>query len=207
MLNAGGDKNGLGPAVENQLVYSAHDYGPELFKQSWFNTATCYKSGCGTSSLVDVWYKTWAHLSAPTGVNPVWPGNATYPWGNTGHTGYSTAPVWVGEFGTPNADTDLFNSARGSQGQWFTDLVNFIDSSRNRTAANDPGVPVSNLHFTYWALNEEDGHALLATGYNGLENPKKEYSFLCFLQSGPLAVPRGTGPGQCGSTGSLPAPF
>ncbi len=207
VLNAGGDKNGLGPAVDNQLVYSAHDYGPELFQQSWFNTTTCYKSGCGPSSLADVWYKTWAHLSAPGGVNPVWPGNASYPWSNTGHTGYTTAPVWVGEFGTPNADTDLYNATRGSQGQWFTDLVNFIDASHNRTAANDPGVPISNLHFTYWALNEEDGHSLLATGYTGLENPKKEYSFLCYLQTGPLAVPQGTGAGQCGSTGALPAPF
>ena len=35
--------------VANQLVYSAHDYGPNLYQQSWFNSSTTYQS------LVAVW--------------------------------------------------------------------------------------------------------------------------------------------------------
>ena len=137
----------------------------------------------------------------------MWPGHVSYPWGNTGHSGYTTAPVYIGELGTGNAATDLHSTTRGSQGQWFTDFVNFIESSRSRTAANDSGTPVSNLQWSYWALNDEDGYALLGSGYTGLENPAKEYSYVCVLQRGPLAIAAGTGPGQCGSTGPLPAPF
>ncbi|MGE5830583.1 MAG: glycoside hydrolase family 5 protein [Micromonosporaceae bacterium] len=207
VLNAGGDATQLGPPVEGQLVYSAHDYGPTEFVQAWENTTTCYRSGCGTSSLADVWYANWAHLTAPGGVNPVWPGHASYPWSNTGHSGYTTAPVFIGELGTGNAASDLTSAVRGSQGQWFTDFVNFIASSWSRTPTNDSGTAVSRLHWAYWALNDEDAYALLGAGYTGLENPTKEYSYLCALQRGPLAVPPGTGPGQCGSTGPMPAPF
>ena len=206
VLNAGGNASGLGAAVYNQLVYSAHDYGPALYKQSWFNTSTCYRSGCSASSLADVWRKYWAHINLTSGINPAWPGHAAYPWANTGHTAYTQAPVYIGEFGTANLDSDLYTSGAGSQGQWFTDLVNFIQSSYTRTASNDSGIPVTSLHFTYWALNDEDNYALLGSSYTGLENPKKEYSFLCFIQRGPLAVPPGSGSGQCGSTGSLPSP-
>jgi endoglucanase len=207
VLNAGGDATGLGPAVDNQLVYSAHDYGPTEFVQEWENPTTCYRSGCGGSSLADVWSTNWAHLTAPGGVAPVWPGHPAYPWGNTGHTGYSTAPVFVGELGTGNAASDLSSATRGSQGQWWTDLVNFVISSRDLTPVNDSGTAVRDLHWAYWALNDEDAYALLGSGYTGLENPTKQYSFNCFLQSGPLAVPPGTGPGECGSTGPLPPPF
>jgi endoglucanase len=207
VLNAGGGVTGLGPAVDNQLVYSAHEYGPSLFVQSWENSTTCYRSGCGGSSLADVWYSNWAHLTAGGGVNPAWPGHASYPWGNTGHSGYSVAPVFIGELGTGNAATDLTSTTRGSQGQWFTDFVSFIDSSRNRTASNDSGRAVSDLGWAYWALNDEDAFALLGSNYIGLENPTKEYSYNCFLEQGPLAVPRGAGAGQCGSTGPLPSPF
>ena len=55
VLNAGGNSASLGPAVNNQLVYSAHDYGPSLYPQSWFNSSTCYVSGCSASSLADIW--------------------------------------------------------------------------------------------------------------------------------------------------------
>lgn len=206
VLNAGGDATTLGPAVANQLVYSAHEYGPALYRQTWFNATTCYRSGCSGTSLADVWRKNWAHLAVAGGLNPVWPGHAAYPWGNTGHTAASVAPVYLGEFGTANTDADLFSAGAGSQGQWFTDLVNFIQSSQTLTASNDSGVAVKNVHFTYWALNDEDSYALLGASYTGLENPKKEYSFLCFIQQAPFAVPRGSAAGQCGSTGSLPQP-
>jgi endoglucanase len=206
LLNAGGNASSLGAPVPNQVVYSAHDYGPALYQQAWFNTSTCYKSNCSASSLADVWRKYWAHLNLAGGINPVWPGHAAYPWSNTGHTAYTQAPIWVGEFGTANADSDLISTGAGSQGQWFTSMINFIQSSYNLTPSNDSGLPVQSINWTYWALNEEDSYSLLATGYTGLENPKKEYSFLCFIQRGPLAVAPGTGAGQCGSTGALPRP-
>ncbi len=207
VLNSGGDSGGLGPAVDGQLVYSAHEYGPTVFVQPWENSTTCYRSGCGGSSLVDVWFSNWAYLTAPAGIDPVWPGHASFPWSSTGDAGYNAAPVYVGEFGTGNTAADLSSTTRGTQGQWFTDFVRFIESSRSLTATNDSGTSVSNLSWAYWALNSEDSFALLGSNYSSLANPTKEYSYNCVLQVGPLAVPRGTGAGQCGSTGPLPAPF
>jgi len=83
--------------VSNQLVYSAHDYGPSLFRQSWFNNDT------STASLNEVWSKYWGYISAA-----------------------GTAPVWLGEFGTDNAAADVQSSAAGSQGQWFQSLVAYL---------------------------------------------------------------------------------
>lgn len=208
VLNAGGDATQLGPPVENQLVYSAHDYGPALYRQPWFNASTCYTSGCSGSSLADVWTKYWAHLNLPDAIAPVWPGHTAYPWSNTGHTAYTQAPLYIGEFGTANRNTDLYTSGPGSQGQWVTDILNFIQSSylATWTPSNDSGVAVADLNWTYWALNDEDGYALLGANYTELENPKKEYSFLCFVQLGPIAVGHGSAAGRCGSTGGLPPP-
>lgn len=49
-------------------------------------------------------------------------------------------------------------------------------------------------------------YAILAAGYTGLEYPKKVYSYLCYIESGPFALPFGSGAGQCSSTGALPPP-
>jgi endoglucanase len=208
LFNGGGDATLLGGPIYNQLVYSVHEYGPSLFVQPWFNSSTCYATGCSTSSLADTWKKFWAHLNLPGGVKPVWPGHTAYPWGNTGHTPVTQAPMYIGEFGTGNTDGDLYTTGAGSQGQWTTSIVNFIQSSYawTKTTQNDSGVPVSDLHWSYWALNEEDNFRLLGANYTGLRNPKKEYSFLCFIQQGALAVPMRSGAGGCGSTGMLPAP-
>ena len=86
--------------VANQLVYSAHDYGPNLYQQSWFNSNTTYQS------LVAVWTRFWAYLS----LNNV-------------------APVWVGEFGTTNSASDIQSSVPGSQGQWFQSIVTFLQNN------------------------------------------------------------------------------
>ena len=86
--------------ISGQLVYSAHDYGPNLFQQSWFNSSTT------AASLDAVWNKYWAYISAN-----------------------GTAPVWLGEFGTDNTSTDIENTAAGSQGQWFQSLVSFLSSN------------------------------------------------------------------------------
>ncbi len=86
--------------VTHQLVYSAHDYGPNLYQQSWFNGSTTYQS------LVAVWTRFWAYLS----LNNV-------------------APVWVGEFGTTNNNSDIESTVPGSQGQWFQSIVTFMQSN------------------------------------------------------------------------------
>jgi endoglucanase len=201
VLNAGGTASSLGAPVTDKLVYSAHDYGPAVAKQAWFKSNTCYLSGCTGTSLADTWGKFWAYINLGQ-VNPTWPGHDSYPWGNTGHSGYATAPIYIGEFGTGNASADLTSATRGSQGQWFTDLVNFIASSRNPTPANASGLAVTSLSFSNWALNTEDSMALLGTGYASLVNPAKVLTYLCAIESAPL-----TGGAQCGSTGALPSPF
>jgi endoglucanase len=89
-------------SVPNQLVYSARDYGPNLFAQSWFNASTT------PASLGQVWTKYWAYLSL-SGI----------------------APVWLGEFGTTNNASDLQSSAAGSQGQWFESLIAFLSTNRS----------------------------------------------------------------------------
>ncbi|HEY3750599.1 MAG TPA: cellulase family glycosylhydrolase [Pseudonocardiaceae bacterium] len=82
------------------VVYSAHDYGPSLFQQTWFNATTT------TASLAAVWNQFWGYLYQN-----------------------NTAPIWVGEFGTGNVATDVSNTATGSQGQWFNSLVTFIGAN------------------------------------------------------------------------------
>lgn len=208
VLNAGGSASALGAPVVNQLVYSAHDYGPSEYQSSWFNSATCYASRCSASSLADLWKTNWAYIASAGGINPIWPGHASYPWSNTGHSPVTEAPVFIGEFGTGNLDTDLVTTGAGSQGQWMTSLVNFIASSyaATKTPVNDSGTAVANLNWSYWSLNGEDAYSVLASNYSGLRNPRKTYSFLCFIQQGLLAVPMGSASGLCGSTGSLPAP-
>ncbi len=86
--------------ISNRLVYSAHDYGPKLYQQSWFNSGTSY------SSLSSVWNKFWGYI-------------------NANHT----APIMVGEFGTGNTASDIQSATPGSQGQWFESLVNFLQNN------------------------------------------------------------------------------
>jgi endoglucanase len=111
-------------SVANHLVYSAHDYGPVESAQAWFNSSTTY------DSLVSTWTSYWAYIS----LNGI-------------------APVWVGEFGTTNTAADLESSTSGSQGQWFSSLVQFLGANPN-------------LSWTYWALNGEDNYALLDSSYD-----------------------------------------
>jgi endoglucanase len=87
-------------SVVQRLVYSAHDYGPNLYQQSWFNGSTTYQS------LIAVWTRFWAYLS----LNNI-------------------APVWVGEFGTTNNAGDIQSSTPGSQGQWFQSMITFLQNN------------------------------------------------------------------------------
>src|SRR5262249_45170091 len=87
-------------SLPNQLVYSPHDYGPNLFQQKWFNSSTT------AASLAAIWNQYWGYISAQ-----------------------GIAPVWLGEFGTDNNSVDIQNSAAGSQGQWFQSLTTFIHNN------------------------------------------------------------------------------
>jgi len=87
-------------SVANQLVYSAHDYGPNEYEQTWFTDATSY------ASLAAVWTQYWAYLAID-----------------------KIAPVWLGEFGTENDAADLQSTVAGSQGQWFQSMVQFLHSN------------------------------------------------------------------------------
>ena len=87
-------------SVPNQLVYSAHDYGPNLFQQAWFNSSTT------PASLGAIWAQYWGYISTN-----------------------GSAPIWLGEFGTTNNSTDIENTAAGSQGQWFQALVGFLQAN------------------------------------------------------------------------------
>lgn len=110
--------------VQNQLVYSAHDYGPVESSQSWFN------SGTTPASLTSVWDTHWGYISAQ-----------------------GIAPIWVGEFGTPNSDSDARDTTAGSEGQWFSSLITYLTNN-------------SDLSWTYWSLNGEDRYGLLDNNYD-----------------------------------------
>jgi endoglucanase len=102
----GGDLQGVAQfpvtlSSAGHVVYSAHDYGPVLFQQTWFNSSTT------SASLDAVWNKFWAYIYTQ-----------------------NIAPLWVGEFGTDNTAADISSTAAGSQGQWFSSLVSFISSNK-----------------------------------------------------------------------------
>jgi endoglucanase len=127
--------------VANRLVYSAHDYGPNLYQQTWFNSSTT------PASLDALWTKLWAYISQQ-----------------------NIAPVWLGEFGTTNNNSDIESSAAGSQGQWFQSLVGFLGAN-------------SALNWTYWALDGEDSYGLLDSNYDATPaNPLKQ-QLLASIQS------------------------
>jgi len=124
----GGNLEGAGPypvqlPFSGHLVYSAHDYGPIVSPQPWFRNDTTQ------GVLEDQWTKQWAYLSD----------------GNV-------APVWVGEFGTTNNPQDIENAQPGSQGQWFSALIQFLGSHPR-------------IGWAYWSVNPEDVSGLLSAKY------------------------------------------
>ena len=101
----GGDLQGVAqyPVVlssAGHVVYSAHDYGPDEFQQTWYNSSTT------SASLDTVWNKFWGYIPQQ-----------------------NIAPLWVGEFGTGNAAADVSDSTAGSQGQWFSSLLSYIKAN------------------------------------------------------------------------------
>jgi endoglucanase len=98
----GGDLQGVAqyPVVLSKpghVVYSAHDYGPNLSAQTWFNSSTT------PASLDSVWNQYWGYIYND-----------------------NIAPLWVGEFGTDNTAADISSTTAGSQGQWFSSLVAYL---------------------------------------------------------------------------------
>lgn len=48
---------------QSQLVYSPHDYGPEVYKQSWFYLEDAGKTFSRETLLDDYWRDTWAFIA------------------------------------------------------------------------------------------------------------------------------------------------
>jgi endoglucanase len=138
------------------VVYSAHDYGPDEYQQTWFNSSTT------PASLDAVWNRYWGYIPQQ-----------------------GIAPLWVGEFGTGNSAADESDSTAGSQGQWFSSLVSYIQSD--------------NLSWTYWALNGEDSYALLDSNYDPAPVLAAKQSALAAIQ---FPLPGAGNPTASASTGA-----
>jgi endoglucanase len=87
--------------VPHQLVYSAHEYGPDMHGQRWFSR----------------------HMTESD-----WQKQFQQHWGMLlSRRGPDAAPVWIGEFGTPHGGKlDVHSTQAASEGQWFTALVRYM---------------------------------------------------------------------------------
>jgi aryl-phospho-beta-D-glucosidase BglC (GH1 family) len=106
-----------GSPARSQLVYSVHDYGPEMCGKGcpWFGKSATY------ASLSQIWEQYWGFVVD----------DPSQPY---------AAPIWVGEFGTCDYQLKcVVSTAPGSQGQWFSSLIQFIADKR--------------VSWGYWAMN------------------------------------------------------
>ena len=117
--------------VANRVVYSAHDYGPAEANQPWFNGS-----------------------ATPASLNAVKDQN----WGFIHNN--NTGPIFVGEFGTLNTNADVQSTTPGSQGQWFSSTVSYLQSK-------------SAMSHAYWAMNGNDRYGLFNDSFNGIVNQSK----------------------------------
>ncbi len=115
--------------VPGRLVYSIHDYGPNMY--AGLPWAQLGSTASTPAACYAVWDEVWGYL-----VND------------------GTAPIWIGEFGTPNGlkpgHTDQPQdytdpNATNPQGSWFTYLVDYIQDHQ--------------LHWCYWCLNGTQSEA------------------------------------------------
>lgn len=102
-------------AVPNQLVYSPHEYGPFKYHMRFFNAGMTYRS------MVAIWDKHWGFLDHGAGPH---------------------VPIFLGEFGTCGSSVRacVANTRPGSQGQWFTYLMRYLEQH-------------SEIGWAFWALN------------------------------------------------------
>ena len=132
-----------GTPARARLVYSAHDYGPDICGTGcpWFNPTTTY------SSLSSVWDQYWGYIVS----------DPTKPY---------AAPIWVGEFGTCNQKKDcVTGTVPGSQGQWFSSFIRYLAErhlSWSYWSAN--GTQSTGGGRVYGAL---DWYGLLRTDWSG----------------------------------------
>ena len=106
--------------VSNKLVYSMHDYPSSVFVQTWFTNASY------PTNLAGTWNGFWGYLYRS-----------------------NTAPLLLGEFGTPLATV--------SDQQWLGSLVSYIDGDFNLDGSNDRAPGKKGISFTYWCLNPDSG--------------------------------------------------
>jgi endoglucanase len=125
--------------VKHQLVYSAHDYGPALYPQTWFNAKTT------PASLEALFTEMWGYVSKD-----------------------NIAPVWVGEFGTPNTAASLESDEGGSEGQWFQTLIAYLRADEK-------------ISWTYWDL-AEDNYALLDGSWHTTPVSARKQHMLAAIQ-------------------------
>jgi endoglucanase len=86
--------------VPNQLVYSAHDYGPMEHGQSWLTPAMT------DDSLRSVWTRHWAYIAQQ-----------------------NIAPIWLGEFGAAfTTSSPIPTPAESMEPLWFQALIKFLAS-------------------------------------------------------------------------------
>lgn len=120
-------------SVPHQLVYSAHDYGPAIFGGAyWLN----HNDGSTETQCREVWDETWGFIVKE-----------------------KIAPVWIGEFGTPNGvgekHPEYYTNVNphNTQGSWFSYLTKYINDN--------------NLSWSYWDVNGNDSYGLLNANWNG----------------------------------------
>lgn len=130
-----------GTSARGQLVYSAHDYGPDNCSSGcpWFNPTTT------DTTLRAVWEQYWGYITD----------DATQSY---------AAPVWIGEFGTCDYQYTCGNdSIPGSQGQWFGSLLHYIgDKELGWTYWSLNGAQSTGGQRTYGEL---DWYGLLNNGW------------------------------------------
>lgn len=92
--------------VPHQLVYSPHEYGPQMHGQAWI------KPDMGEWDWQLAMFNHWGFLLDAKGPN--------------------AAPVMVGEFGTPTrSNSTIYNLRGNSQGRWFLSLVDYLAKHPN----------------------------------------------------------------------------
>lgn len=111
----------------NKLVYSPHEYGQGVFNQPWFSEASF------PNNLSNRWETGWNYI-ATKGI----------------------APVWIGEFGGRQTDSN------SKEGIWQRKLVDFLNQK--------------NLGFAYWSWNPNsaDTGGILQDDWLTVEAPKQD---------------------------------
>ena len=137
--------------LPNHVVYSAHEYGPAEHDQPWFNRFTT------SAELRATWFKHWGFIQE-----------------------LGIAPLYIGEFGTP--DGPFRSEDPGSQGQWFSELVAYLRDERG-------------IGWSYWTANAEDRYAYFGPGYSLELASAGKREALATLQSKPLYRSDGEKPG------------